>query len=305
MINYAWENLPELNYDEWESSRTTLHLYAQMVGKALLKLAIRRNHWWHATFKVSPRGLVSDPFPLGGGFGQFEFDLAKGAFRVLRSGRGERAFALETGLSVSDFYGSFVAAAAELDISVGLDIPEPYDHPSSIPFEKDSQHAGYEGESVSVFFEILSFSSAVLEEFASGFSGKRSPVQLFWHHLDLAVNLYSGASLGSGAGMNTSSRDAFSHEVFGAGFKSGDQFITEPYFFAYIFPADETLFANRLSDPAAYWSDKAGMYRAILPYHELRRRNSFRADLLSFLRNSYEIMAAARHWDTESLKYSP
>jgi hypothetical protein len=50
--------LPELALEAWEPTKTTLHLWAQIVGKVKLAATAPRNHWWHASsFCPSPAEL--------------------------------------------------------------------------------------------------------------------------------------------------------------------------------------------------------------------------------------------------------
>ena len=49
--------LPELPLEHWEATKTTLHLWAQIVGKVRLALMPPRNHWWHVPLYVDVRWL--------------------------------------------------------------------------------------------------------------------------------------------------------------------------------------------------------------------------------------------------------
>jgi len=51
--------LPALPLEEWEYTKMTLHLWAQIVGKVRLALTPRRNHWWNVPLYVSVRGLTT------------------------------------------------------------------------------------------------------------------------------------------------------------------------------------------------------------------------------------------------------
>ena len=53
----------------------------------------------------------------------------------------------------------------------------------------------------------------VLDEFAGLFAGKQSPVHLFWHSFDLALNRFSGRRASLSAGVDPVTREAYSHEV--------------------------------------------------------------------------------------------
>jgi len=64
MSQSAW---PELNWDEWKDTATTLHMWTQMVGKTRLGLTPLQNHWWNVPLYVSARGLTTSAIPYAGG----------------------------------------------------------------------------------------------------------------------------------------------------------------------------------------------------------------------------------------------
>src|SRR5919112_3719419 len=89
--------LPPLPLEEWEGSKETLHRYCQIVGKIRMELSPYRNHWWHVTLYVNPRGLTTGPIPYGPyGSATFDisFDLLETKLAVTTSDEGEFSFAL-------------------------------------------------------------------------------------------------------------------------------------------------------------------------------------------------------------------
>lgn len=50
---------PPLPLEEWEDTKETLHRYGQVVGKLRMELSPPRNHWWHVTLYVTPRGMTT------------------------------------------------------------------------------------------------------------------------------------------------------------------------------------------------------------------------------------------------------
>ena len=66
--------LPQLPLDAWEESKETLHRYCQIVGKIRMELSPYRNHWWHVTLYVNPRGLTTGPIPYPAGTFDISFD---------------------------------------------------------------------------------------------------------------------------------------------------------------------------------------------------------------------------------------
>src|SRR3974390_250407 len=53
---HSW---PELTLSQWESTRDSLHLWTQIVGKVRLAYAPMINHWWQVPLYVNARGLTT------------------------------------------------------------------------------------------------------------------------------------------------------------------------------------------------------------------------------------------------------
>ena len=78
--------LAPLPYSEWEPTKTTLHLWCQVVGKLKLRYTAHRNHWWNVTLVPTARGLSTLRMRDGATIFEFEFDLIDHAL-ILRSNR--------------------------------------------------------------------------------------------------------------------------------------------------------------------------------------------------------------------------
>ena len=72
--------------DGWEQTKTTLHLWAQIVGKVRLASTAPRNHWWHVPLYVDVRGLTTRRMraPSGVAF-QIDFDFVDHRLVVRRT----------------------------------------------------------------------------------------------------------------------------------------------------------------------------------------------------------------------------
>jgi hypothetical protein len=172
--------LPELPLDAWEGSKTTLHLFAQIVGKIRLKMMPRKNHWWNTTLYVSPTGLTTHSIPYADGFGTFEISLNLLAHRmVLVTSRGEsEAFPLEQGLSVAEFHRRLFDLLERCGIHPHI-LDKPYDLPVTKPFSEITEHASYQREYVERYWRIMLWVNGVFEEFSGRFYGKTCPVHLY------------------------------------------------------------------------------------------------------------------------------
>ena len=65
----------------------TLHLFSQVAGKVPTAQLPWRNHGWHLTLHVGPRGLTTEPIHAEAGNFTLAFDLIDHVF-ILEDGRG-------------------------------------------------------------------------------------------------------------------------------------------------------------------------------------------------------------------------
>src|SRR6195952_5438980 len=86
---------PALRVADWASTRDTLHMWTQIVGKIRLAAAPMVNHWWQVPLYVSPRGLTTSAIPHGLGTFDMEFDFVGHRLRSRSSTGGRRDVALE------------------------------------------------------------------------------------------------------------------------------------------------------------------------------------------------------------------
>ena len=292
---------PPLPLEEWEQTKNTLHLFLQIVGKVRLATHPKTNHWWHVTLYVSTRGLATGPIPFQRGLFEIEFDFLRHALSISTSGGQTRRVPLRR-LSVADFYRKVSSALADLSIDVRIR-PIPYDAPfSTIPFEQDTVHKSYDSRYVERFWWILCQVDSIFREFRGKFIGKSTPVQLYWHHLDLVLTLFCGKPAPE-AGGNRVNREAYSHEVISFGFWAGDVRVREPAFYSYTYPLPPGLYDQLLKPPGAVW-DREGGY-ALLRYDQVRAAASPRLALLDFLESAYQAGAQLAGWDLEALRLRP
>jgi hypothetical protein len=295
--------LPALPLQQWEPSKNTLHLYCQIVGKIRLATTPAQNHWWNVTLRVNPRGLIAPGMRWQDTSFDLSFDLIDHALCV-RADRGETdSFPLADGLTVADFYEQLFTMLAGLGIEVTIR-PEPYGVPMKTPFPQDREHASYDREAVERFWHALVWIDWVFRQFAGWYCGKTSPVQLFWHSLDLAVSRFSGNRARVAANADASTREAYSHEVISFGFWAGDANVRMPAFYSYTAPEPPDLTNRALRPATASWSPVGSSSLALLPYDDVRTADDEQTTLLAFLQSAYDAGAGAAGWDTDALRSS-
>jgi len=290
--------LPELPLDGWRPTKETLHRYAQIVGKIRLEHAPYGNHWWHAPLHVTPRGMRAAHMFGGDRSFEIEFDLAGHAVEIVTSAGDRASVALRDGLSVAAFYGELTSALAGVGVEVDLANPRPFDLGDERPFAEDTEHAAYDAEAIERFHRIILWVDYVFRVFSGRFSGKSSPVHLFWHGFDLAVTRFSGRRVDLPTEVNMLTREGYSHEVISFGFWPGDAKVPAPAFYSYTAPAPDGLSDHPVRPPEASWGP-GGM--ALLPYEAVRTSGTPEDTLLAFLESAYQAGATAANWDIPAL----
>src|SRR5580765_579210 len=296
---------PAMPLDNWRSTKNTLHLYLQIIGKIRLRTHPRVNHWWHVTLYVSPRGLTTRAIPYAGGSFEIEFDFKDHELKMRTSDGRSEDFALYDGLSVADFYASVFANLAKLGIKPEIKAI-PYEAPSTTPFADDDEDKSYDKEYVERFHQILVAVDDIFEEFRGQFTGKSTPVHLFWHSFDLALTRFSGRPAPPMPEANIVTREAYSHEVISFGFWFGDDkpnSVAAPAFYSYTAPKPNGLDDEPLRPDSAKWTPDGGM--ALLMYDDLRTMDDPRAPVLEFLESAYQAGAKAAGWNIDDYKLRP
>ena len=226
--------LPELHLSDWRSTKDTLHLYAQIIGKIRLATASPRNHWWNVPLYVDVRGLTTRRLHHRDTTFEIAIDFLDHTLIVRTADGRTESFELGDGLSVADFDARIHTTLGELGIDVEIR-EQPFGVPMKTPFAQDVEHASWDREAIERFGRILDWSDTVFEEFSGWFNGKTSPVHLFWHSLDLAVTRFSGRP-GVALDADRVTQEAYSHEVISFGFWPGDDTIGDAAYYSYTAP---------------------------------------------------------------------
>lgn len=295
--------LPPLPLEAWRATKDTLHLYVQVVGKLRLATTPLRNHWWNVPLYVDVRGLTTRRLRSGDPSFSIDFDFLDHELRVRTDHGDVEGFALRDGLSVAEFHG----ALTELLRGLGADVAiraEPYGVPMTTPFAEDREHASYDADAVARWWRIVLWADWVLEGFAGWFSGKSSPVHLFWHGLDLAVTRFSGRPAPALPEADPVTREAYREEVISFGFWPGDDQKPEPAFYSYTAPEPAGLTDQPLQPDGAFWAESGSGHLALLRYEDLRGAPAPQETLLRFLQSAYDAGTTAAGWTAAELRSS-
>jgi Family of unknown function (DUF5996) len=300
------EDLPSaLPFASWKDTLATLHMWTQIVGKVRLKLCPLVNHFWNVPFYLTADGMTTSAMPAQNGAvrGTVEvrFDFIDHRLFIESSDGRLVSFALRAE-SVADFYREFMAALAELDVSVKI-WTMPCEIPDPIPFERDVVHATYDPQAVHKFWRMLVWVDQILKEFRAGFIGKASPVHFFWGSFDLAVTRFSGRRAPERPGADFITREAYSHEVSSAGFWPGGGDISGPAFYSYAAPEPLGFAEWKIRPAEALYHPQLKEF--LLMYDDVRTAPDPKAMLMDFLQSTYDAAADLGKWDRKALERTP
>ena len=299
--NDVWPALPQA---AWSDTCATLQLWMQIVGKIRLELTPAINHSWNVTLYPTVRGLTTAPMPHGTRMLQIDFDFLDHAL-LLQTSDGNRRTILLKPMTVAAFYQQVMAALNELHTPARI-WPMPVEIAQPIPFEQDHTHKAYDPEYAHRFWHILLQTTRVFAVFRARFTGKVSPIHLFWGALDLACTRFSGRPAPehpSMAGLpDRVTRDAYSHEVSSCGFWPGAPGI-EPLFYSYAYPEPPGYAQTSIAPAQARFDTTLGEF--VLPYEDMRQSADPDSTLLQFLQSTYEAAANSAPWDRAALETTP
>jgi Family of unknown function (DUF5996) len=290
--------LPELHLADWRPTKDTLHLYSQILGKIRLATTAPRNHWWNVPLYVDVRGLTTRRLHHRGTTFEITIDFLDHALIVRAADGRTKSFQLGNGLPVADFDAQLHAVLRELGLDVEIR-EQPYRVPMQTPFAQDVEHASWDRDAIERFGRILDWSDSVFEEFSGWFSGKTSPVHLFWHSFDLAVTRFSGRPAPP-IDADPVTQEAYSQEVISFGFWPGDDNVPDAAYYSYTAPEPPGLRDQPLA--LGSWAASGAGSLALLPYDAVRTARDPRTTLLAFCQSAYEAGARLAGWHTSSFE---
>ncbi|PKV75907.1 DUF5996 family protein [Pontibacter ramchanderi] len=294
---------PELSYAEAHKTYETIHLWTQIVGKIRLVKTPWFNHSWHVTLYVTPSGFTTSDMVDGEKHFQLDFDFIRHQLRLKTSAGESHSIDLK-GLSVAGCYKQLQDALRQVGIEANIN-PVPNELEDPIPFDQDEIHATYNPEHATALHQAFLRAHDVFSKFKARFSGKCSPVHLFWGSFDLAVSRFSGRDAPKHPGgvpnlPDWVAQEAYSKEVYSCGFWPGSEALPQAAFYSYIYPEPEGFKVARIKPKQAYYHPELREF--ILPYEAVQKAEDPEAMLMDFLQSTYEAAAELAKWDRRALE---
>ena len=290
---------PALSYEEWGATCDTLHAHTQVLGKLAVALAPRQPELQHAALRLSARGWETLPLPAPDGSGAFVAALDLHAHEAVAEhsdGRSERV-ALTPDRPVGEVTRELIAAIGRLAGPVRID-PTPQEVSWSVPLDEDDEHATYDADQVTTYFDAATRAALILAEYRAPYRGRSTPVNAWWGSFDLAVSLYSGEPA-EPPSDDFIMRNAMDAQEVAIGWWPGDERYDPAAFYAYAHPAPERFADGHLSPPAAHWASELGLY--VLDWADAGASDDPHACALEFLRSAFHHACVVCEWDPSLL----
>lgn len=303
MTSTRW---PTLDFAAWQPTGYGLHRRLQIVGKYRLAASPWVNHSWHATHYVTPDGFTTGTIHLADDAVEWRFDLREHVLRGTTSSGAIATLELHAE-SVAEFHARFVRATHHLGVPVAFH-GSPNEVPNPVPFDRDDTPRPWDRAAVEAFHGAMLDADRVFSRFRARYLGKSTPSHLFWGSLDLAVTRFSGRRApehpgGIPALPDEVTREAYSHEVYSAGFWPGGSGVDEAAFYAYAWPGPDGFAEAPVEPNAAHWFAPLGEF--VLPYEAVRTADDPDAALEAFLQSTWEAAARLGRWPAEALERAP
>jgi hypothetical protein len=302
-IDHMKNNWPQLKFPDLKDTITTVQLWTQIVGKIRMVKMPWLNHSWHVTLYISPTGLTTGSIPYSDGIFQIDFDFIKHQLLIICGNGNQQQMDLYP-RTVASFYAALFEKLNLMGINVTI-YAKPNEVEPAIPFAQDETHFQYNKAQINQYWQALVKINEIFTRFRAGFTGKCSPVHLFWGGFDLAVTRFSGrrAPLHPGGAPNMSlavMQEAYSHEVSSCGFWGGSDDFPYPAFYAYCYPTPTAFGEQSVKPAAAFYSKEMGEF--FLKYEDVANAPDPETCLLEFLQSTYEAAANTGNWDRNSLE---
>lgn len=290
---------PALPYTEWASTKKTLQMVLQMLGKSRVALSPPQPEWLHTALYVSSRGFTTGPMPSNGRVVDMSVDVFDSVLSISASDGAHVSVALE-GRCVSDIWADFSAALTGLGVDADI-WEKPQELTDVTPFSENVRDCTIVPEQAQRFHAVLCAVQGVFEEFRSTFFG-RSGVQFWWGAFDLAVLLFNGEHQVAPEDRGYIMRYDLDASQINCGFWPGDDDSPQPVFYAYIYPQPPGCELASINPESAAWVEQMGEW--ILPYEAVRTSEDPRGTILQFLGSAYSLAGSLGGWDLEDCGYT-
>ncbi len=250
-------SFPDLDVDEFSTTRDALHAYAGVLGAWASTCRGRRKHWWHASLRPSLNGVTTGVIDASSLDFEIELDLRES--KLLACTASGEALSVELrGQPVNELAGQIQGFLQNAGVAEDL-----VNAAAAKLTTIEAEFVGYSSEQANKLARALGAVSAALVSFRASLREETSPIQLWPHHFDLAMLWLPGDKMPD----QNPNDEEYADKQMNFGFTFGDAGIPEPYFYVTAYPSPEAFSALELPDGTQWQSE--GFTGAVLTYRRL------------------------------------
>lgn len=229
------DKLPSLQYEDLLPTRDYLREVALVLGSLQRAFLPKHPRDWQHGLEINIRGLITQPFTVGGDEIRASLDLVRHKVRL-----GDSFWSLKE-YAAPEIFNNIRSWLESRGENATLEQPK---------FEKHIQH--YDSHQASLYAEALWWIDIQFRALKANIAeGMTSPILLYPHHFDLSLVWFPHDD----------------ERQLAIGFSTGDDTIAEPYLYLTAYPEPGGFTTLHLPD-GAHWQT-AGFSGAILPYSVL------------------------------------
>ncbi len=296
MNHDAW---PVLTYDAWMPTKKTLHMCAQMIGKARLALSPPQPEWLHTCLYLDGRGFTTGAMPHGTDIVTMGIDVYESTIWTHTGGGRKATVSIGPRRCIADIWSGFRETLAALGLNLDL-WEKPQEVPDTTPFSENRHDCTIVAGDAQRFVGLLASINSVFEEFRSRFFG-RSGLQFWWGGFDFALLLFTGRHEKAPDDRGYIMRYDLDAEHMNAGFWPGDDNNPDPGFYGYLVPRPDGCENAPIGSEMAGWVEAMGEW--VMPYEAVRASDDPRGTILAFLEGVYGVATTLGGWDGPAFAY--
>ena len=295
-----------LNYDDWQDTADTLHLFLQMAGKVKLERSYKRPQWAHVRLDTTIEGIGTGIIPAEDCNFEIYFNLARHHVDVQNSLGTRVRIPLLDGLSVAAFHRELMASLDTTGTPTAINTT-PQEFYDPVPFEQDTKHHSYDRDAVELFLANLQFAYRSLAGFLAPMRGKVDMPAFWFGTMDLSGNVFSGQPAPY-TGTDAIGRNSFDEKFCEFGFWPGDTKWDAPSFYALPYP-----FVADIGSYGSLLAPRKALFLAEESEFVFRLEDAFAAPdpqqaVEDFCRSSFAVLQRVDRWKdldwiTEPLTY--
>lgn len=294
--NTVW---PDIDVASWASTKRSLHMYAQMLGKIKLALAPMQPNWIYTALYFTPRGITTGTIPWRGSSIDVEIDVFKSEIIASRSNGTAVAIPLLPARTVAEIYDDLTHGLERIGVDCFISTV-PQEVPDITPLHEDRRPSEYDPQAVLRWFQAATAATGVFDEWRSHFFG-RAGLQLWWGALDVALLLFSGRQVTAPTDRGYLMKYDLDAELMNVGLYFGDD-RNAPFFYGYIYPQPDGAESLPIAPAQAQWSTQLREW--VLPYDAVRTAADPAATLRAFIDSIYELCFSAAGWRRDAYTYA-